>query len=112
MQSPLRITMRDMATSEAVEEHVRQHADKLDKLCSRLTACHVTIETPHRHKTHGNHFRVRIDLAVPGGELVVARDRDESREHENAYAAVDAAFRDAERLLTSHARKKRASRRA
>ncbi len=111
MQSPLRITMRDLPPSEAIEGHVRTHAAKLDKLCSRLTACHVTIETPHRHKTHGNHYRVRIDLAVPGGELVVDRDRTESKEHEDAYAAVDAAFEGAERVLRDHARRQRAARR-
>lgn len=109
MQSPLRITMRDIPPSDAVEQHVRQHASKLERLCSTLTACHVTIETPHRHKTHGNHYRVRIDLSVPGSELVVARDPAARREHEDAYAAVDAAFEDAERMLKDHMQKKRSA---
>lgn len=103
--------MRDFPPSEAVELHVRQHAAKLEKLYTRLTACHVTIETPHRHKTRGKHYHVRIDLAVPGNELVVDRDRADSKEHEDAYAAVDAAFEDAERLLRDHGRRQRAARR-
>ncbi|MBN9161323.1 MAG: hypothetical protein BGO98_13835 [Myxococcales bacterium 68-20] len=109
MQSPLRITMRDIPPSDAIEQHVRQRASKLERLCSTLTACHVTIETPHRHKTHGNHYRVRIDLSVPGTELVVARDPAERREHEDAYAAIDAAFEDAERMLKDHIQKKRSA---
>ena len=112
MQTPLQIPMRDLPPSEAIEGHVRQHAEKLDKLYARLTGCHVTIETPHRHKTHGNHYRVRIELAVPGGELVVGHDRADSKDHENAYAAVDAAFHGAERVLRDHASRQRAARRA
>ncbi len=111
MQTPLRITMRDLPPSEAIEGHVRQHAEKLEKLCTRLTACHVTIASPHRHKTHGKHFHVRIDLAVPGGELVVDQDRADNKEHENAYAAVDAAFHGAERVLRDHQGRQRAARR-
>ena len=111
MQTPLRITMRDLPPSEAIEGHVRQHAAKLDKLCTRITACHVTIETPHRHKTRGKHYHVRIDLAVPGDELVVGRERSDSREHEDAYAAVDAAFEGAERVLRDHASRQRTARR-
>lgn len=111
MQTPLRITMRDLPPSDAIEGHVREHAAKLERLCTRLTGCHVTIEAPHRHKTHGKHYRVRIDLAVPGSELVVGHDRSDSRENEDAYAAVDAAFEGAARVLRDHTSRQRAARR-
>lgn len=111
MQSPLRITMRDIPPSEAIERYVRQHVTKLERLSLRLIACHVTIETPHRHKTHGKHYRVRIELAVPGNDLVIARDPDASKDQEDAYAAIDAAFEHAARVLKDNAEKQRSTRR-
>jgi ribosomal subunit interface protein len=107
MQKPLQITFRDMDAVESIESYVRQRATKLEKLCSRITSCHVTIEIPHRHKTHGHHYRVRIDLAVPGAELVVARDPVACTAHEDAYAAVDAAFDDAQRVVKDYVRRRR-----
>lgn len=107
MQKPLQITFRDMQAVQTIENYVRQRAAKLEKVCQRITSCHVTIEIPHRHKTHGHHFRVRIELGVPGAELVVGRDPVECRAHEDAYAAVDAAFEDAQRVVKDYVRRKR-----
>ena len=107
MQKPLQITFRDMQAVPTIESYVRQRAAKLDKVCSRITSCHVTIEIPHRHKTHGHHYRVRIELAVPGAELVVRRDPVACRAHEDAYAAVDAAFDDAQRVVKDYVRRRR-----
>ncbi len=78
-----------------MEDCVRTHATKLERLCPKLTSCQVTIDSPHRHKTHGREFRVRIELGIPGSVLVVTGDHD----REDAYAAVNAAFSHAERQL-------------
>jgi ribosome-associated translation inhibitor RaiA len=105
MHKPLQITTRNMQPSESVALYVRQRVSKLDRLCPRITGCHVTIESPHRHKTHGHEFRVRIDLSVPGTELVIGRTPSPSRANQNAYAALDAAFDDARRVLTDYVRR-------
>jgi len=47
----------------------------------------VTVDAPHRHKHQGLEFNVRIDLSVPGSELVVNH-----RHHEEVYVAVRDAF--------------------
>jgi sigma 54 modulation/S30EA-like ribosomal protein len=65
---PLRITFRDVERSNALEARVRRHADKLGRFDERIVACCVAIEAPHRHKHHGRHYRVRVDLAVPGAD--------------------------------------------
>lgn len=111
MQIPLRITFRDLPVSEAIETRIREHAAKLEKHCARLTGCNVTVDAPHRHKHQGNHFRVRIDLSVPGSVLVVNRDPPEQRSHEDAHAAVEAAFDEADRLLRDHSGRQLAARR-
>lgn len=104
MEKPLQITFRGIPSSEAVESYVRTRADKLERLSERIVGCHVTLESPHRHKQHGRHWVVRIDLAVPGLEIAVTRDPSESKEHEDLYAAIDAAFDDAKRMLDEHTR--------
>jgi cold shock CspA family protein/ribosome-associated translation inhibitor RaiA len=99
MQIPLQITFRDIPHSDPVEQYVRQKAAKLDAADPRITSCRVAVEMPHRHARHGEHFRVRIDITVPGGEIVVGRTPGEKHEYEDLYAAVDAAFDDAVRQV-------------
>lgn len=111
MQTRLRITFRDMAPSDAVETHVRAAAAKLDKLFARITSCHVTLGMPHGHH-HGSHPSVRIDLSVPGKELVVSRDHDGDKGLRDMNARIDAAFDHARRVLVDHLRSQRADRRA
>ena len=104
MQRALQITLRDIGPSPAIDQYVRERADKLERFCPRLTGCHVTIETPHRHKTHGRDVHVRIDLAVPGSALHVANPK---HARPDAYAALDLAFDDAQRLLHDYTRRQR-----
>lgn len=107
MQTPLQLTFRGITPSEPIETYVRTRADKLERFCDRITGCHVMIESPHRHKRHGHHYRIRIDLVVPGGELVVNRDPAEGKEREDLYASIDSAFDDAQRMLEDHVRTQR-----
>jgi ribosome-associated translation inhibitor RaiA len=99
---PLRITFRDVERSDALEARVRRHADKLGTFDERIVTCHVAIEAPHRHKHHGRHYRVRIDLTVPGAQLVVDRCPDEGQRAEDVGAAVDRSFNHVARLLHEH----------
>lgn len=111
MQTGLRITFRDMDPSDAIDSYVRTRAAKLDKLFARITSCHVTIGMPHGHH-HGSHPTVRIELAVPGKELVVSHDHDNDKGLRDMHARIDAAFQDARRLLVNHLRSQRADRHA
>lgn len=49
MQVPLEITYHGMDRSEAVEAEIQKHVDALERICDRITSCHVTLELPHRH---------------------------------------------------------------
>lgn len=104
MQSPVQITFRDISPSPSIAAHVERRAAKLDTFFDRIVKCHVVVEAPHRHSKHGKRFHVRIDLHVPGRELVVSKNPEDAKE--DAYAAIDDAFGDAERVLedfaTSH----------
>ncbi len=105
------VTFRDIPHSDAVEAYVRKKAQKLEHRLERVRSCRVAVESPHRHHVHGRHYRVRIQLGVPGHELVVGRPHLD-RSHEDLYAAIDCAFDDALRVLSEHARRRRADRRS
>jgi ribosomal subunit interface protein len=91
-----------MASSTALENHIREKVESLEQLHPNLTRCNVTIEQPHHHKNQGNGFNVRIDLYVPGDEIVVNRDVNE-----DPYIALRDAFEAARRQVVKHAEKKR-----
>lgn len=103
MNQPLRISWRHLQPSPTVEALVRRKAAHLERFHDRITACAVTLELPQRHQRLGKHFRVRIEISVPGETLVVGRDPAASKVHEDLAAAVNAVFREARRALEAHA---------
>ncbi|MGH8765027.1 MAG: ribosome hibernation-promoting factor, HPF/YfiA family [Burkholderiales bacterium] len=94
MLIPLQITLRNIAKSEAVEAAIRRKAEKLERFHRHIVSCRVVVEIPSRHKHQGKEFVVRIDLKVPGSEIVVNHDH-----HEDLYAALQEAFQAAQRQL-------------
>ena len=102
MQIPLQITIRDMEHSDALESHIRDKADKLDEFFDRIMSCRVVVEMPHKHQHQGKQFKVRLDIDVPGSEIVVNRDHAE-----DVYVALRDAFDAAKRQLEDYARKMR-----
>lgn len=100
MQIPLQITIRDMEHSDALETHIRDKANKLEEFFDRIMSCRVVVEMPHKHHHQGKQFNVRIDIGVPGSEIVVNRDHAE-----DVYVALRDAFDAAKRQLEDYARK-------
>ena len=122
--SPI-ITFRGIAPSAALEAEVRARIARLETYYSSIMACRVLVELSHRHHEAGNRFHVRIDLTMPGEEIVVAHEpslhateqdvdvetatkgdeTDPERKH--AYVAVREAFDIARRRLQDYARRQR-----
>jgi ribosome-associated translation inhibitor RaiA len=94
MQVPLQITFRQIQQSAPLETAIRENAAKLEGVGANITSCRVVVEERARHQSNGREFNVRVDLRVPGRELVVNRAH-----HEDAYAAVRDAFDDVRRQL-------------
>ncbi len=107
MQVPLHITFRHMDPSPPLEAQIRRRAAELEQFFDRITACRVTLESRHRHGRQGNLFEVRIDLVVPGREIVVGRDSGFNHAHEDAHVAVRDAFDALRRRLEDHVRDSR-----
>lgn len=107
MSLPLQITFHGVDQSPAAEDYVRAKAKKLETLHPRIVDCRVSVEMPHRHGRHGQHFRVGIDLRVPGGEVVATHAAQEDRSYEDLHAAIDAAFDVVGRRLQDFVRRQR-----
>lgn len=102
MQLPIQVTIRDIPQSTAIESHILKKASKLDKYYDRIQSCRVIIDLPQKHKHQGKLFRVRIDLTVPGKELVVNHKLDE-----DVYVAIRDAFHAVIRQLEHYAQRRR-----
>lgn len=107
MQQPIQITFRNLERSPAIEAKILECAQKLDEFYERIMSCRVVIEELHRHHRHGNHYQVRVDLTVPGGELVATREPDEHHAYTDVYVTIRDAFDAIRRQLEDYARRQR-----
>lgn len=99
MQIEPRVTFHGVPVSDAVQRLCLTEAEKLERYSDRITSCRVVVSEPHRRHRSGNHFSVRIDLTLPGGEVVVNREPPEHPGDEDILAAVRDAFDTARRRL-------------
>jgi cold shock CspA family protein/ribosome-associated translation inhibitor RaiA len=122
----VQITFRNIAPSDAIEALIRERAAKLDNYYSHIMSCRVLVEAPHRHHREGPHCHIRIDLAVPGGEIVIKREptlhanqqetesekctkcMEVEKSHKYLRVAIREAFDAARRRLQDYARRQRA----
>jgi ribosome-associated translation inhibitor RaiA len=102
MPADVHIAFHGMEPSPSAEAQVRRRADELRQFSDRLTACRVTLEVDHRHHRHGRIYHVRVDLAVPGGRIVVNREPGANHAHEDIHVAIRDAFDAARRRLQDH----------
>jgi cold shock CspA family protein len=125
MELPMQITFRNMESSENVKDWIRSEAGKLETFYKPIMGCRVAVEIPHKHRRKGAAYGVRIDLTLPGGEIVVKRaptlahrlrqvKKTAITKHEeldgprkNLRLAINQAFEAASRRLQDYARKQR-----
>jgi cold shock CspA family protein len=131
MEIPLQVTFRNMPASEAIESNIREKTAKLSALYDGVMSCRVIVEAPHQHHHKGKAYQVRIDLTVPGGEVIVNRgskrlkaaklrspelmdkqlvehhEPSKHAAHEDVYVAIRDAFSAAGRKLQDYVRRRR-----
>ncbi len=105
METPVEIVFDDVESSPAVEQRIRERVRKLERFYQRITSCHVAVRKPHRHGRKGNRWDVRVEVRVPGTELVTSRKPGDVNAHEDLLVAVRDAFDAMERELKSWAAK-------
>ncbi len=125
MTAPIQITYRNMQPSQAVTARISHEAAKLDRYFPRITSCRVVVEAPHRHHKRGELFHLRIELGVPGVDIVIRHEPTLHRmlshadftkwskhfevhtPHKDVYVTIRDAFKAARRRLEDHARRLR-----
>ncbi|HVV44416.1 MAG TPA: HPF/RaiA family ribosome-associated protein [Bryobacteraceae bacterium] len=116
------ITFHNMEPSAEIEAMVLREAARLERYFSRITSCRVMVEGPGRR--HGM-FRIRIDMGVPGQELVIEHNptlhgalqaaeaekktkaAEPNRQRRDVRLAIHEAFHEARRRLQDYARRMR-----
>lgn len=88
-----------------MDAFVRRCAGRLEAAYDRIQRCEVVIEAPHHRHRRGNQVRVRIEMSVPRGRLVVSRAPAADGAHEDVLVAVRDSFDAARRQLEDHVRR-------
>jgi cold shock CspA family protein len=119
------ITFRGMGWSASLEAAVRERIGKLEAFCPSIVGCRVLFERAERRRRAGSRYHVRIELSVPGEDVVIAHDAslhggardiqqertrkadepDPARKH--ALVAIHEAFDSAGRRLQDYVRRRR-----
>ena len=118
---PVQISFRKMRVVPALEQAIHSRVAWLESFYPAVAGCRVLLEVPHRHRTRGRRVHVRVELSLPGEDVVVdhqpavdvaaraaIRKSDESDgRHKNALVAIHDAFDVARRRLEDAARRQR-----
>ncbi len=102
MKIPLEISCRNLELADETRDLIREKAEKLDNLYDDIIRCRVKVDVPHRSQRSGIHYDVRIDITVPGGEVVVKREPGE-----DLHVAILNSFDVAQRRLKDYAGRQR-----
>ncbi len=105
MSIPVQITYHGLEPTEAINSRINEEVEKLQRFYDHIISMRVTVEEPHAHHHKGKLYAVRIDVSVPGREIVVSRDHHDKHQYEDLYVAIRDAFAAARRQLEDHARK-------
>jgi cold shock CspA family protein/ribosome-associated translation inhibitor RaiA len=106
MQIPLEIAFEGgLASSEALRQRIEHEAAKLEQFSDRITACRVAVIGRSGRHRHGELYKVRIQLILPGADVMIDRNPEADHAHEDPYVAIRDAFAAARRRLQDHQRR-------
>jgi hypothetical protein len=123
MSFPVQITYRGVDSSEPLNRLIRSEAAKLGKFFDGIVRCRALVERPDGHHHAGPPFHIRLTLAVPGAELVIAgepsprvaplddepapsrKNHEIDADFKDPTSTVKEAFRRARRRLKDYARR-------
>ena len=88
-----------MESSVAVETRVQELANHLGVFSDRIQTCRVVVDSPHRHHHQGKVFAVKVQLELPGEDVVVDMERPQRDGHDDVYVVLRDAFDAAKRQL-------------
>lgn len=106
MTAPVTLTFRHLPRSGALEASARDIGERLRRLNSRITACHIVLEGNAGRSDGRGQYQVKIHVSVPGAQIHAESappDGDDLRELNALHSAYDNAKRQLENLKRLHA---------
>ncbi|MCI0469268.1 MAG: HPF/RaiA family ribosome-associated protein [Nitrospirae bacterium] len=102
MEMNFQLQTHNIKISDSVKDEISRKAEKLTEFYDRINRCRVVVDMPHRHSNEGGKYEVRIDMTLPGSEIVIKQQG-----HEDIAIAVREAFDAARRKLEDYGRRQR-----
>jgi len=99
VRSPIILTFHHIDRYGAVEERARKLGHHLARLNERITHCHITLQGPDDPDGGGAQYLVKIDLMVPGAQILADSLHVDGAGHRDVYLALRDAFNNAKRQL-------------
>jgi ribosome-associated translation inhibitor RaiA len=125
MERPPTLTFRRIRRTRALEAEILDRLAELEGFYPSIIGARVLVEPAGRHHVEGNPYHVRIELSVPGADIIVGHDasrRPAARAvgaakvrkqdevdvtHSDVTLAIHETFAHARRRLQDYARRQR-----
>jgi len=78
MLLPIQISLYGVAPSNALDRAIRDRATKLERIYDHITGCRVVLSRDARRVRQAKQFSVHIAVKLPGGEIAVTHEDDQS----------------------------------
>jgi len=107
VEQPLQVTFRNLGESDAIKSLILEESEALEKYFPRIVGCQVVVELPHQHQRKGNHYKIHIELKVPGKTILATKNSVYHLSDEDCYLAIRESFHEIRRQLQDYARTRR-----
>lgn len=100
MDVPPEIAFRNVEATEELKDRILAGIEKLETVYDRIVSCRVMVEETNPSRQNGKLNHVRLDIGVPGHEVIVNRTPpDKPGSHQDLPQAINEAFDKAWRQL-------------
>lgn len=99
MQTQPTVSFDGVAVDDAIRDAALAHVHDLEKLSRDIVGCHVVLSQPHQHRRRGRLWSARIELVIPGADIIVNRTHHLDHAHEDPLVTLRDAFGAARRRL-------------
>lgn len=103
----MQITFRNLTPSDAIKADISKRVSKLEQVVDQITNCRVLVTAPHKHHHKGNLYQIKIDVSLPGEEILTTRHSAKQHTHEDIYIAIRDAFKVTRRQLHDYLKRKK-----
>jgi protein required for attachment to host cells len=86
------VMFRKLGPSQAIQDSVLRHAEKLRRVYTRITSCKVVVEGGRGRHRKGPVYRVYVDLRIPGRTITATSTARQEHAHDDVYAAIREGF--------------------